>query len=57
MAHNPSSTAEGVCQAALQLTTRTARSGTDWGGGRDKHPSQEVAAEYLWELFIKQAQS
>jgi hypothetical protein len=28
-----------------------------WGGGHDKHLSQERAAEYLWELFIKQAQS
>lgn len=25
-------------------------------GGVDKHLSQEEAAEYLWELFIKQAQ-
>lgn len=28
-----------------------------WGGGRDQHLSQERAAEYQWELFIKQAQS
>ena len=31
--------------------------GMAWGGGRDKHLSQEGAAEFLWELFIKQAQS
>ncbi|MNU49565.1 hypothetical protein D3C71_385100 [compost metagenome] len=31
--------------------------GMAWGGGRDKHLSQEGAAELLWELFIKQAQS
>jgi hypothetical protein len=31
--------------------------GMAWGGGRDKHLSQEGVAEYLWELFIKQAQS
>lgn len=28
-----------------------------WGGVREKHLSQEGAAEFLWELFIKQAQS
>jgi hypothetical protein len=27
------------------------------GGGRDKHLSHEGAAEFLWELFIRQAQS
>lgn len=31
--------------------------GMAWGGGRDKHLSQEGAAEFLWGLFIKQAQS
>lgn len=31
--------------------------GMAWGSGRDKHLSQEGAAEFLWELFIKQAQS
>jgi hypothetical protein len=31
--------------------------GMAWGGGRDKQLSQEGAAEFLWELFIKQAQS
>ena len=31
--------------------------GMSWGGGRDKHLSQEGAAEFLWELFIMQAQS
>ncbi|WP_096695893.1 toll/interleukin-1 receptor domain-containing protein [Polaromonas sp. AER18D-145] len=31
--------------------------GMAWGGGRDDHLSQEGAAEFLWELFIKQAQS
>jgi TIR domain len=31
--------------------------GMAWGGGRDKHLTQEGAAEFLWELFIKQAQS
>lgn len=30
--------------------------GMAWGSGRDKHLSQEGAAELLWELFIKQAQ-
>lgn len=31
--------------------------GMAWGGGRDKQLSQEGAAEFLWELFIGQAQS
>lgn len=31
--------------------------GMAWGSGRDKQMSQEGAAEFLWELFIKQAQS
>lgn len=31
--------------------------GMAWSGGSDKHLSQEGAAEFLWELFIKQAQS
>lgn len=31
--------------------------GMAWGGGRDEHLSQEGAAEFLWELFIRQAQS
>lgn len=31
--------------------------GMAWnGGGRDKHLSQEGAAEYFWDLFIKNAQ-
>ncbi len=31
--------------------------GMSWGGGgRDKHLSQEGAAEFYWELFIKNAQ-
>lgn len=31
--------------------------GMAWGSGKDKQMSQEGAAEFLWELFIKQAQS
>lgn len=31
--------------------------GMAWGGVRNKHLSQEGAAEFLWGLFIKQAQS
>lgn len=31
--------------------------GMAWGSGRDKQMSQEGASEFLWELFIKQAQS
>ncbi|MBL8279061.1 MAG: toll/interleukin-1 receptor domain-containing protein [Pelomonas sp.] len=31
--------------------------GMSWGGGHNKHLSQEGAAEFLWELFIKQAQT
>lgn len=30
--------------------------GMAWNGSADKHLSQEGAAEFLWELFIKQAQ-
>lgn len=31
--------------------------GMAWhGGGRDKHLSQEGAAEFLWDMFIKNAQ-
>lgn len=30
--------------------------GMAWSGGADKHLSQEGAAEFLWDLFIKQAQ-
>lgn len=30
--------------------------GLGWGGGREKHLTHEGAAEYLWELFIKNAQ-
>jgi hypothetical protein len=31
--------------------------GMAWGSGKDKQMSQEGAAEFLWELFIRQAQS
>ena len=31
--------------------------GMAWGGSHNKHLSKEGAAEFLWELFIKQAQS
>jgi hypothetical protein len=31
--------------------------GMAWNSGRDKHLSQEGAAEFLWDLFIKHAQS
>ena len=31
--------------------------GMAWGSGKDKQMSQEGAAEFLWELFINQAQS
>lgn len=31
--------------------------GMAWGSERDKHLSQEGAAEFLWALFIKQAQT
>ena len=31
--------------------------GMAWGSGRDKQLTQEGAAEFLWELFIKPAQS
>lgn len=31
--------------------------GMAWTGGRDRHLSQEGAAEFLWNLFIKSAQS
>lgn len=31
--------------------------GMAWDGGHDKHLSQEGAAEFLWGLFIKQAQA
>jgi hypothetical protein len=30
--------------------------GMAWNEGRDRHLSQEGAAEFLWELFIRQAQ-
>jgi hypothetical protein len=31
--------------------------GMAWGGSKDKQMSQEGTAEFLWELFIRQAQS
>lgn len=54
---SPGSYNEMLTPEASEQSLHFKMMGMAWGGSRDKHLSQEGAAEFLWELFIKQAQS